>query len=110
VPTNRYTPEANRRGQKRIQCKKRLLIQAHKAEQGCRRCGEKDPIVLDMHHLDPALQNPKLSLKRDGVTKRGKGSWQSKLSFEEIVIEFTRCEVLCANCHRREHWGEKHSA
>ena len=53
----------------------------------CVDCGEQDPIVLEFDHLgDKSFAiGPELS----------KRSWQS------ILDEMKKCEVVCANCHRR---------
>jgi hypothetical protein len=46
---------------------------------------------LDLHHRDP-------------TTKRftiGRGrSW----SLQNLLTEIEKCDVLCANCHRRVEW------
>jgi hypothetical protein len=53
----------------------------------CADCGEADPIVLEFDHLrDKSFDiGPALSRR----------SWQS------ILAEMRKCEVVCANCHRR---------
>ncbi len=53
----------------------------------CVDCGEKDPVVLEFDHLrDKSFAiGPQLSRR----------SWQS------ILDEMEKCEVVCANCHRR---------
>jgi hypothetical protein len=53
----------------------------------CVDCGETDPIVLEFDHLrDKSFAiGPQLSRK----------NWES------ILAEMKKCEVVCANCHRR---------
>ena len=77
-----------------LQCKLRrfALVQDFKAAQGCAVCGEKDPIVLDLHHLDPLIKIAPLSRMVNG-----------RSSYATIRAELEKCVVLCANCHRREH-------
>jgi len=59
-----------------------------KAERGCARCGEKNPVVLDFHH-------------RDRSTKHFVKSQQwVTVSLETLMVEVEKCDVLCANCHR----------
>ena len=57
-------------------------------EHPCTDCGEADPIVLDFDHLRDKVANISLM-----VTQRQ--AWRV------IQEEITKCEVVCANCHRR---------
>ena len=56
----------------------------------CVDCGESDPVVLDFDHVSG---NKSFSISRalTGSTR----SWNS------IMKEVEKCEVRCANCHRR---------
>jgi hypothetical protein len=68
-----------------------LLI--HKVlKKGCLVCGEKDPNVLDFHHVDPKL-------KKENVKS------MSDRTEEKVLAEIEKCVILCANCHRRLHRG-----
>jgi hypothetical protein len=51
-------------------------------------CGEGDPVVLDFDHV----RGEKLFSVSKGLTDR---------SFDTLVAEMAKCEVVCANCHRR---------
>jgi len=54
----------------------------------CVSCGERDPVVLEFHHLygkDKAISQ----MVGDG------------LSLATIKNEISKCDVLCSNCHRR---------
>ena len=53
----------------------------------CVDCGEDDPLVLEFDHI----QEKAFSIAQ-GLRER---SWQS------ILDEIEKCEVVCANCHRR---------
>jgi hypothetical protein len=53
----------------------------------CTDRGEDDPIVLEFDHL----RDKKFSIS-SGIRAR---SWQS------VLDEMAKCEVVCANCHRR---------
>lgn len=62
-----------------------------KSARGCAHCLEKDPAVLDFHHRDRAQKKFVLM-----------GSHCYSRSRVEILAEIAKCEVLCANDHRRE--------
>lgn len=55
----------------------------------CSVCGETDPRVLEFDHLRD---------KEDNVT----AILSSGSSQEKIMKEIQKCQVLCANCHRRK--------
>ncbi|MCC7432853.1 hypothetical protein IT412_05030 [Candidatus Peregrinibacteria bacterium] len=55
----------------------------------CIDCKESDPIVLDFDH------------QRDKVIEVSE-LIKSKQSLERIKSEITKCQVRCANCHRRK--------
>lgn len=67
-----------------------LVIRAYKANKGCADCGEKDPIVLDFDHRDRKTKKFKIG----DCTRLG---W----SLNKIIEEAGKCDVVCANCHRR---------
>ncbi len=56
----------------------------------CLRCGESDPIVLEFDHRD-------LTDKIGSISNLIKDS-----SWERVKSEIEKCDVLCANCHRRK--------
>jgi hypothetical protein len=80
------------KNQERRQGLREFLV-AQKAGKSCQRCGNNDWRVLDFHHLDP-------SVKEGTLNKAIARNW----SKEHILQEITKCEVLCANCHRILHW------
>lgn len=61
---------------------------AHFETHPCTDCGESDPLVLEFDHLG----DDKLFNIAQGVRDRGWG---------KFVEEIAKCEVVCANCHRR---------
>jgi|TARA_R100001510_G_scaffold50593_1_gene49724 hypothetical protein len=68
---------------------------AFKATLSCTQCGEDHPAALDFHHVKRNKTNIKLHrLVKDGRFKK---------AYEEIK----KCEVLCANCHRKLHYEER---
>lgn len=61
----------------------------------CMRCGyDKCTEALDLHHKDPSVKEFTLSQR-----------WTCKL--EDLIKEASKCELLCANCHREEHFKLK---
>ncbi len=63
----------------------------------CVDCGENDPIVLEFDHVR--------GKKSYNVSAMG---W-SVLSWASLLREIAKCEVRCANCHRRK-TAERHSS
>lgn len=65
----------------------------YRRDRGCRRCSEGDPACLQFHHLDPDEKSAGVGqLISDGADE------------SDVRAEVDRCVVLCANCHRREHF------
>ena len=60
---------------------------------GCEKCGyNKCMAALDFHH-NKGVKNFSLDSRT-----------LSNISMDRIIEEFELCEVLCANCHREEHY------
>ncbi len=55
----------------------------------CVQCGESDPMVLEFHHL--GRKEKEISFMISGGYPIAK-----------IQSEIAKCQVLCANCHRRK--------
>lgn len=56
----------------------------------CIKCGEDDILVLDFHHRDPSNKKYVVSLMI------------SRNCVATIQEELDKCDILCANCHRKE--------
>jgi hypothetical protein len=56
----------------------------------CVDCGEADPIVLEFDHVDRATK-----LQTVGFLAGRGYPWTT------VEVELTKCDVRCANCHRR---------
>lgn len=82
----RYIDSAKKRRQAAVAERIEYLV-AYLREHPCVDCGETDPIMLEFDHL------------RDKEFGIGNGlrdrAWQS------VLDEMAKCEVVCANCHRR---------
>lgn len=61
----------------------------------CNVCGEADPVVLEFHHRDPTTKIFNLAAAAMYFAKD-----------EAIDSEIAKCDILCANCHRRESYAE----
>ena len=74
----------------------RAWFTAYKATLFCIECGENHPAALDFHHKNPKKTDKKVNeLVSDGHTKK------------RIQEEIDKCEVLCANCHRKHHHNDR---
>lgn len=60
-------------------------------EHPCIDCGDQDPVVLEFDHKSSATKTVNISL----ALNRG---W----SWKRIETEIKKCDVRCANCHRRK--------
>jgi hypothetical protein len=67
----------------------RAILMAYRSAHPCVDCGEADPVVLDFDHV------------------RGRKEFEIchaarlKVSIERLMREIAKCEVRCANCHRK---------
>lgn len=101
----RRDPEKNREYQKRWYRKNRLVqiernkanrkrkmdwLWNYKANLSCE-CGENHPATLDFHHRDEST--------KDGNISEMILDW----SIERVLEEIAKCDVMCANCHRKLH-------
>ena len=62
----------------------------------CIRCGEAHPAVLDFHHRNPIEKDFQIGYMV-----------QSQRARDLVLAEIAKCDVLCANCHRKYHWEER---
>ena len=82
----RYIDSSQRR--KRAVIAERItFLVGYLSEHPCVDCGETDPVVLEFDHL----RDKKFGIAA-GLRDR---KWQS------VLDEMAKCEVVCANCHRR---------
>ena len=57
-------------------------------------CGETHYACLEFHHIDPREKKFRLEAIR-------------RPSLKALQAEIAKCRVLCANCHRKEHWKQR---
>lgn len=65
-----------------------------KQGKSCTLCSEDFPECLDFHHKDPSTKSFTIA---SGLNK----------PLAEIMAEVAKCDILCANCHRRRHAMER---
>jgi len=70
-------------------------ILLYKSERGCKRCKMKDGRCLEFHHRDPKTKL--FSISGQFITN----------SWEKLLIEMEKCDIVCANCHRILHAEER---
>lgn len=78
------------RAQKKHRIKVRQKLLDFLSTKKCVDCGEKDPIVLDFDHSER-----KTKFKSVSRMLSGHYSWES------VMKEAQKCEIRCANCHRK---------
>lgn len=89
-------PEQYKAGWQATHAKKaQVLLDARVG--GCGRCDEKHPACLDFHH-------------RDRTTKEGHIGEFRRFGMKRLLAEIAKCDVLCANCHRKLHHDERNAA
>ena len=86
----------NKAGYKDSQNKRRKRNRLFVLEQlrPCDRCGAFSPAFMDWHHRDP-------SDKIDNISRLVRHA-----SIEKIQNEIDKCDCLCSNCHRLEHFDD----
>lgn len=77
--------------QKRHRLKIRKMVFEFLSTHPCIDCGETDPVVLEFDHTDPKTKTKQISRMLSG-----------HYGWETIVKEIKKCEIRCANCHRRK--------
>lgn len=80
---------------KKLKSKESLMswFRELKSKLYCLNCGEDDAVVLDFHHRKSSEKEFSIC---DGLRRYAR---------QRIVDEIAKCDVLCANCHRRHHHG-----
>ena len=76
---------------KKLKDDKAALVFNYLKEHPCVDCGEPDPVVLEFDHRDTRV-------KRLAIAKM----IENRYSWDSILDEIAKCDVRCANCHRRK--------
>jgi hypothetical protein len=82
----RYIDAESRRKRARAEKRMRFLVEFFHSHP-CTDCGERDPLVLEFDHI----RDKSFDIGRELPDR----NWRS------ILDEIAKCEVVCANCHRR---------
>ncbi len=77
--------------QKRFRIGVRQQLASFLLDKMCVDCGENDPVVLEFDHRERSLK-----FKTINKMLSGHYSWRS------VLKEIAKCEIRCANCHRRK--------
>jgi len=75
-----------------IRFRNQQYVMAYLKTHPCIVCGENDIVVLEFDHRDP-------SQKEDSINNACGGRF---FSLKRLQEEIEKCDVLCANCHRRK--------
>lgn len=89
--------EHNNKTWTELRRKKREWLDQYKQERGCMLCAESHIACLDFHHRDPSEKKFNLSV---GI---------ARASMDRLQAEVAKCDLICANCHRKLHWQERNS-
>lgn len=85
------SPERLKELQARHRARNWERLVEHLERHPCVDCGEPDPVVLEFDHLPEHVKRFEI----------GRAVVASTRSWALILSEIDRCEVVCANCHRR---------
>ena len=91
------SPEGRKKRQaanKKWQKKRLDAFKELKSTLKCSRCPETHLSCLDFHHVDPSTKEVSV------------GEVAGRWSMNKLQKEISKCIILCANCHRKEHYKE----
>jgi hypothetical protein len=98
-PHTRKWHEANHErlieNNKRFRKRRAQWLQELKESLSCIKCGESRWWILDFHHRNPQEKEMNMA------------SFMHHFGMKRILEEIEKCDVLCANCHRDEHFQLK---
>lgn len=89
---------ANNKESEKAYIKKRKLklkkwFQKYKEKLSCSNCGENHPSTIEFHHRFNDKEKNVSLMVNDGY------------SVSKIMKEVRKCDILCANCHRKVHYN-----
>lgn len=78
---------------KKRKAKIKKWFKEYKNNLSCKKCGENHPATIDFHHKKD---------KENQVAQMVHWGY----SIDKIKNEIEKCQVLCANCHRKVHYNK----
>lgn len=90
-PRRKWNKESNKRSRDKYCDTVYPYLVEYKRAHPCVDCGENDPLVLDFDHIDPTEKSVSISTAIARYYK-----------LDAIKQEIEKCEIRCANCHRRK--------
>jgi len=78
-----------RKNQPRYRYENRQRLYDYLSDKACVDCGESDRVVLELDHVH-------------GAKTHNIGNMVSTYCWKRILRELEKCEIRCANCHRRK--------
>ena len=86
-----YHHQSYERQRERGRARKLTLI--HQLGGHCERCGyQRNHGALEFHHRDPSQKKFQLDMRS-----------LANLSWDQILVESSKCQLLCSNCHAELH-------
>ena len=86
---SRYYKDKAKARDKVVRIENLQFVMDYLKEHPCVDCGEKDPLVLEFDHIKDKFKNVSRLVSE-------------RTSLDKIKKEITKCEIRCANCHRRK--------
>ena len=84
---------------KKQRAERKAWIDEYKTAKGCRKCGyNAHPVALELNHIDPST--------KEFTVSRILGSG---FTWEKVLAEIEKCDVMCSNCHQIHTYENKHS-
>lgn len=74
---------------KQARARNKAIVHQYLLSHPCVDCGESDPVVLEFDHVR--------GTKNDNISKM----ISTPVSVRKLMGEIDKCDVRCANCHRR---------
>ncbi len=80
--------KAGLKSKNKIRERNRQFIRNYLIGKACIDCGESDPVVLEFDHFENKKENLSELIQNSSIKK--------------IETEIKKCDIRCANCHRRK--------